>query len=91
MGRGGKRPGAGRPKGAPNKVTAEAKALFLEAFGNLQGDLEGWIRATAADDPAKAADLTIKLAEYHFPKLGRREITGPDGAPIRVVKVDMDE
>lgn len=35
-------------------------------------------------DPAKAADLVIRMAEYHFPKLGRTEVTGQDGGPVRV-------
>jgi hypothetical protein len=42
-------------------------------------------------DPGKAADLLIRMAEYHFPKLGRTEVTGKDGEPVRVVVVDRDE
>jgi hypothetical protein len=33
-------------------------------------------------DPGKAADLLIRMAEYHFPKLGRQEHTGEDGGSI---------
>lgn len=42
-------------------------------------------------DPGKAADLALRLAEYHIPKLGRTEVTGKDGEPVRVVVVDRDE
>lgn len=31
-------------------------------------------------DPAKAADLLVRMAEYHVPKLGRQELVGQDGA-----------
>jgi hypothetical protein len=33
-------------------------------------------------NPGKAADLLIRMAEYHFPKLGRTEVTGKDGGPV---------
>jgi hypothetical protein len=37
-------------------------------------------------DPAKAADLLVRMAEYHVPKLGRQELVGPDGqAAIQVI------
>ncbi len=77
----------GRKKGTPNRVTSAARSAFLAIFGRLEGDLEGWIRAAAADDPAKAADLTLRMAEYHFPKLGRQELTGPEGGPVKAVFV----
>ena len=116
--RGGRRPGSGRPKGAPNKVTTAAKCAFLAAFGRLEGDLEKWIRQTAEGvpepvilngeiklsedgspilapagaDPGKAADLLIRMAEYHFPKLGRTEVTGEGGGPVvhRIERVIID-
>lgn len=36
----------------------------------------------AEDDPAKAADLFLRALEYHVPKLGRSELTGPGGRPL---------
>jgi hypothetical protein len=73
----------------PNKVTSAAREAFLATFGKLEGDLETWIRAGAEDDPLKAADLLIKMAEYHFPKLGRTEVTGQDGGPVEFVIRDV--
>lgn len=35
-------------------------------------------------NPGKAADLMLRMAEFHFPKLGRTEVTGKDGAPVPV-------
>lgn len=37
MARGGKREGAGRKKGSPNKTTTEVKETILEAFERLGG------------------------------------------------------
>jgi len=36
-------------------------------------------------NPGKAADLLIRMAEYHFPKLGRQEHVGEAGGAIQVV------
>lgn len=72
----------GRKKGVPNKLTTTAKAAFMATFGKLEGDLEEWIRSGAALDPLKAAELVVRMAEYHFPKLGRHEVTGKDGGAV---------
>lgn len=37
MARGGRRPGSGRPKGAKNKVSADAKQTLEECFSRLGG------------------------------------------------------
>lgn len=37
MKNGGKRAGAGRPKGKPNKFTASVKQAFADAFDNMGG------------------------------------------------------
>jgi hypothetical protein len=49
----------------------------------------GTITVVEGRDPAKAADLVIRMAEYHFPKLGRSEVTGPDGGPVEFVIRDL--
>jgi hypothetical protein len=66
----------GRPKGVPNKATAavrEAIAAFAEA--NVP-KLQAWLDATAAKDPARAAELLLRALEYHVPKLARTEFSG---------------
>ena len=35
-------------------------------------------------DPGKAADLALRLAEYHVPKLAKTEVTGADGAALHI-------
>ncbi|SRR5712692_8330039 len=64
----------GRRRGTPNKATAEARALFRAMLEDLAPQVEKWIRKTAEEDPGKAADLTLKLAEFHIPKLQRLAI-----------------
>ena len=86
MARGGKREGAGRPEGSPNKATADVrKAIAAFAEDNVS-KLEDWLERVAKDNPKAAADLYLRALEYHIPKLARSELTGIDGEPL-VVKV----
>lgn len=79
---GGKRPGAGRPKGSPNRATAEVRAAIAELMQKTAPKMGEWLERVAVDDPAKAMDLALKAAEYHIPKLSRAEVTGEDGGPV---------
>jgi hypothetical protein len=88
MAKGGRRQGAGRPKGSPNKATADVRAaMALLAERNVE-KLDGWLRRTAKKDPAKAADLFLRAIEYHIPKLARTELTGKDGETLQVNILD---
>jgi hypothetical protein len=46
MPRGGKRPGAGRKKGTPNKVTRDARAAFTAVYEKRLEDLDRWLTET---------------------------------------------
>lgn len=77
MPRGGSKPGerrGGRQKGTPNKLNSTARSAFLATFGELEGEFKGWIQGVAEKDPGRAAELLIRMAEYHFPKRGRIEV-----------------
>ena len=65
----------GRQKGTPNKSTARVRdAIAVFAEGNVDR-LQEWLDVIAAEDPAKAVDVYIKLLEYHVPKLSRSDDT----------------
>jgi hypothetical protein len=69
-------PRAGRPKGVPNKATRDVRAAIAAfAEGNID-KLQGWLDRVAVRDPAKAADLFVRVLEYHVPKLARTELSG---------------
>jgi hypothetical protein len=74
MPRGGARPGAGRPKGKPNRVTADARAVLQAVFEEQAPLVSGWFASVAQEDPGRALDALLRLAEYHIPKLGRLEL-----------------
>jgi hypothetical protein len=73
----------GRPKGAQNKATANAReaiALFIE---DNTPRLQGWLDAIAEDKgPDVAFRCVMDLLEYHIPKLARTELTGKDGGEM---------
>lgn len=74
--------GKGRPKGSLNSTTRDVReAIAVFAQENVH-KLQQWLDAVAEDDPARAADLYIRVIEYHVPKLARSEMSGPDGGPI---------
>src|ERR1700682_2063720 len=63
----------GRPKGVANKLAAEVRRAFAALLGDVGPEVPAWIRAAAAEDPAKGAQLAIAVAEYFVPKLARNE------------------
>lgn len=80
-----------------SEVVRTAKSEFSAIFDKLIGvtgesvgisQFEEWVVKAAARDPGKAADLTLRLAEFFLPKLGRTEHTGEDGGPITVHVVE---
>jgi hypothetical protein len=80
----------GRPAGTPNKATMEARAAIGMFVDKNAHRLESWLDAVANGDvsndikpnPAKAFELFQSVVEYHVPKLGRTEHTGPGGGPV---------
>lgn len=72
----------GRPKGAANRITAELREAFAMLLENNLEQYEIWLAQVAADDPAKALDLAMKISERFVPMLSRQEITGKDGEDL---------
>ena len=86
----------GRPKGSPNRATADVRAaIAVFAEGNAH-KLQEWLDRVAEGsegvrpDPGKAADLYLRAIEYHIPKLARTEVTGQDGGPVEVSGISIN-
>ena len=58
-GRGGKRPGSGRKRGSPNKLTADLRGIILGALQAAGG--ERYLAKVAKDHPAAFLALLAKL------------------------------
>ena len=71
---GGRRPGAGRKKGVPNKVTADIKAMVLGALDRAGG--EEYMLEQARNNPNAFLALVGKVLPT--------QITGPNDGPVQV-------
>jgi hypothetical protein len=79
---GGKRPGAGRPKGSKNKATVERQAV-ITADGITPLDyLLKVVRDEGELRPVRI-DAANKAAPYVHPRLAAVEHTGKGGGPIQ--------
>ena len=72
----------GRPKGKPNKTTAEIRDAYQRLVEDNLTNMTKWLGEVAMENPEKAMDLMLKLSEYMIPKLARQEVTGADGADL---------
>jgi len=75
----------GSRKGVPNKTTADVRAAIAKLAENNVHRLEGWLSRIGRKDPGRAADIFLRMLEYHIPKLTRAEIVRPDDKNQRVI------
>jgi hypothetical protein len=86
MSHGGKRSGAGRPKGAKNKLT---ESVILEAAEAGEMPLEYMLRvmwSCAETDPDRADRMAIAAAPYMHVK--KKEATVSDGLVVQITPFD---
>lgn len=79
--RGGYRPGAGRPKGVPNKKTAACQRA-VEQSGVTPLDYMLSVMRDENAPPARRDEMAKAAAPYVHPKLASTQISGPNGGPI---------
>lgn len=81
----------GRPKGSPNKATANAREAIAALVDANAGRMQSWLDQIATDEgPMAAWRCMADVIEYHIPKLARTELTGKDGAAL-VVKATIED
>lgn len=91
-----KNPG-GRPKGAPNKATADARRAIATFVDDNADRLQGWLNQIAdgvkheetgefivSPNPEKAFNLFQSVIEYHVPKLARTVVAGDPENPLHI-------
>lgn len=87
-GRGGKRPGAGRPKGSISRVTKEDRAKFA-ASGDLPLDYMMRIMRDNRMPKARRDEMAKAAAPYFHSKLSSVEVKNKKGEKFRVATADM--
>jgi hypothetical protein len=89
--------GQGRPKGAPNKATQDARRAIATFVDDNAGRLQGWLDQIASGvkdedtgeyvvtpNPEKAFNLFQSVIEYHVPKLARTVVAGDPDNPLQL-------
>lgn len=93
MARGGKRDGAGRKPGAPNKASAERQKR-VAATGITPLDYMLKVMRDNKADASRRDEMAKAAAPYVHPKLASMQHTGRNGGPIQTVdltKLSGDE
>jgi hypothetical protein len=82
----------GRQKGTPNRTTVAARDVALEFLNRrTPEELDALWTAAKGESATRALATWMGALEFVMPKLGRTEVTGKDGDPVRVVVVDRVE
>ncbi|WP_189423556.1 hypothetical protein [Devosia pacifica] len=79
--------GPGRPKGLPNKTTSKLKDAILLAAEKSGGDTKG--KDGLVGYLKRVADEDVKAFSGLLGKVLPMQVTGEDGGPIRVAKVEL--
>lgn len=82
----------GRPKGVPNKATANAREAIARFVDGNVDRLQGWLDEIAErEGPLAAWRCVTDVLEYHVPKLARTEHVGDGGGPVRIIASSDDQ
>ena len=80
----------GRPKGAPNKSTAELRGIMQKIFETeLPNILESLKKIREKGREDKFVELMLRLAEYHVPKVPQSmDITSGGEKITKILTID---
>lgn len=73
---------AGKKPGTLNRTTKEIREAYQRLTEANLDNMSLWLAQIAAEDPAKAMDMMLRLSEYIIPKLARQELVGNDGEDL---------
>lgn len=74
-----------RPKGSPNRATANAREAIARLVDGNAARMERWLdEIEKKHGPLAAWRCMADVIEYHVPKLQRSELVGKDGGGINV-------
>lgn len=65
----------GKPPGALNHTTKDLRQTISKIVGENVDNMPEWIERIAADDPARAMDLILKLCKFAIPELRSTDIS----------------
>ncbi len=66
----------GRPKGAQDKLTKEAREIFIETLEGQVPNIEDAFAKVLKESPSKYLELFAKYAQYFVPKKTETEVKG---------------
>ena len=66
----------GRPKGAQDKLTKEAREIFIETLEGQVPNIEDAFKQVLKESPSKYLELFAKYAQYFVPKKTESEVKG---------------
>jgi len=66
----------GRPKGAQDKLTKEAREIFIETLEGQVPNIEDAFKKVLKESPSKYLELFAKYAQYFVPKKTENEVKG---------------
>jgi hypothetical protein len=75
------KPGPGRPKGVPNKLTGQVKDMVLQALQGAGG--VDYLISCAHDTKTAAAFLGL------VGKVIPLQVTGEDGGPVQIQRIEL--
>lgn len=94
MAAGGKRKGAGRPKGVVNRVTVEARATISEmakAYTDIALEALATIAQRGDSESARVSAAVALLNRAYGQSPQAMELTGKDGGPVEMHEVSPTE
>ncbi|MBL8393403.1 MAG: hypothetical protein JNK99_01445 [Candidatus Accumulibacter sp.] len=74
-------PGSGRKPGSQNLTSQKLKEIVFEALKQQEGGAIGYLKAQAIAEPRAFMALIGKLLPT--------QITGEDGAPVRITQIEL--